>query len=149
MTLFIRLGLAVLFLNELIVGGWNLFWPQSFYAYFPTVDLTPPFSDHYARDFGGATLGIGVVLGIALITPKTHYVVPATLAYSAYSIPHFFYHLHHLHGASVGEAIALTIANATVALLGVVVAGAAISRDDRRRRPRSARPSAPTEHLRR
>lgn len=51
MTVFIRIGLALLFVNELVVGAWNAIWPEGFYRYFPTVDLTPPFSEHYARDF--------------------------------------------------------------------------------------------------
>lgn len=131
MTVFIRIGLAVLFLDELIVGAWNALAPKSFYENFPTVDLTPPLSEHYARDFGWATLGIALLLGIAFCVPKTHYVVPAVAAFSVFSVPHFFYHLEHLHGASAVETIALTSANAVVALLGIVIALTAIVRDRR------------------
>lgn len=131
MTIFIRIGLAVLFLDELVVGAWNAISPETFYRYFPTVDLTPPFSEHYARDFGGATLGIALLLGIAFFTPKAHFVIPAALAYSIFAVPHFFFHVAHLEGATVGEAIALTTANAVVALFGIAIILATIARDRR------------------
>lgn len=131
MTVFIRIGLAVLFLDELIVGAWNAFAPKSFYENFPTVDLTPPLSEHYARDFGWATLGIALLLGIALWNPKTHFVVPAAAAFSVFAVPHFFFHLSHLHGATAAEAVALTAANAVVAVLGIGVIAAALARDRR------------------
>lgn len=131
MTVFIRIGLAILLLQELVVGLWNTLAPESFYRDFPTVDLTPPFSEHYARDFGGATLGIALLLAIALVAPRRHFVVPAALAYSVFSVPHFFFHVGHLDGASSAEAIALTVANAFVAILGVAIVVAALIRDRR------------------
>ena len=119
MIIFIRIALALLFLDELVVGLWNQAFPASFYEHFPTVDLTPPFSEHYARDFGGATLGIALLLGIAFVRPRAAYVIPAALAYSVFSVPHFVFHLEHLHDASTGQAVFLTTANAAVALLGL------------------------------
>jgi hypothetical protein len=131
MTVLIRIGLAILFLDEMVVGVWNAISPETFYRYFPTVDLAPPFSEHYARDFGGATLGIALLLGIAFFKPKAHFVIPAVLAYSIFAVPHFFFHLAHLEGASTGEAIALTAANAIVALLGIAIIVLTIARDRR------------------
>ena len=141
MTLTIRIALAILFLNELIVGAWNQFFPRSFYDTFPTVDLTPPFSEHYARDFGGATLGIAVLLGVALVTAKTRWILPATIAYTVFSVPHFVFHAAHLEHATTGEAAFLVIGNAVVALLGVVALGLALLRDRRRNRVSPQRPS--------
>lgn len=129
MTLFIRIGLAVLLLDELVVGGWNTVQPASFYRYFPTVDLTPPFSEHYARDFGEATLGMAMIILIALTRPKAHFVIPAMLAYSVFSVPHFFFHLTHLEMATNSQAIFLTTANAVVALLGLAIIAVTIARD--------------------
>lgn len=133
MTVFIRIGLAILFLDELVVGAWNAISPETFYRHFPTVELTPPFSEHYARDFGGATLGIALLLGIALVLPKAHFVIPAALAFSVFAVPHFFYHAANLEGATVAEAVSLTAANAAVALLGVAIIIATITRDRRDR----------------
>jgi hypothetical protein len=133
MIIFIRIALALLFLDELVVGLWNQAFPASFYEHFPTVDLTPPFSEHYARDFGGATLGIALLLGIAFVRPRAAYVIPAALAYSVFSVPHFVFHLEHLRGASTGQAVFLTTANAAVALLGLAaVALAALAALGRR-----------------
>ncbi|MFD4791115.1 hypothetical protein ACFWN1_29515 [Streptomyces sp. NPDC058459] len=134
MTVLIRIGLAALFLDELVVGGWNSIAPESFYRDFPTVDLTPPFSEHYARDFGGATLGIALLLVIAFMRPYAHFVIPAALSFTTFSVPHFLFHATHLEGATAGEAIALTTANAAVALLGPAIILATTVRDRRDRR---------------
>ncbi|SDS19113.1 hypothetical protein [Microlunatus soli] len=125
---FIRIGLAILLLDQLVVDGWNAVHPASFCRYFPTVDLTPPFSEHHARDFGEATLGTAVIILIALIRPRAHFVIPAMLAYSVFSVPHFFFHLTHLEMATTGQAIFLTGANATVALLGIAIMLVTITR---------------------
>jgi hypothetical protein len=129
MTIIIRIALAILFLDNLVVGAWNAIWPASFYANFPTVDLTPPFSEHYARDFGTASLAIALLLGIAAVKPKAHFVIPAAAAYSVFALPHFFYHLTNVEGATVGEAVLLTIANAAVALIGLVITLLTVLRD--------------------
>lgn len=136
----IRLTLVIPFCDQLIVGAWNAIAPRSFYDNFPTVDLNPPFSDHYAHDFGGATLGIALLLGIALVKPKTHYVVPAALAFSIWQVPHFFYHLFNTEPPTTTQAIFLNGANAFVAILGLVPVLLAVLRD---RRP-SATTSATT-----
>jgi hypothetical protein len=52
---------------ELMLGFWTLLFPRTFYYDVPTIDLTPPYSEHLLRDFGGATLGLAVVLGAAAI----------------------------------------------------------------------------------
>ncbi|WP_028050056.1 hypothetical protein [Cellulomonas sp. URHD0024] len=129
MTVIIRIGIAVLFVNELMIGAWNAIAPESFYAHFPTVDSTPPFSEHLARDFGGATLGITVLLGIALVWPKAHFVVPAMLAYLVFAVPHFAFHLEHLAHLTSSEAVFVVVANASVALLAALVLVLTLLRD--------------------
>ncbi|GAB4101655.1 hypothetical protein GCM10028790_06730 [Micromonospora taraxaci] len=129
MTFSIRIALAILFVDNFVVGAWNAIWPASFYANFPTVDLTPPFSEHYARDFGTASLAIALLLGIAAVKPKAHFVIPAAGAYSVFALPHFFYHLTNMVGATVGEAILLTTANAAVALAGLLIILLTVLRD--------------------
>ncbi|TYB96078.1 hypothetical protein FXF53_22790 [Micromonospora sp. WP24] len=140
-TALIRIALAIIFLDELVVGLWNQTFPESFYDNFPTVSLTPPFSEHYARDFGGATLGIAVVLGIALAVPRSVFTIPAAAAFSTFAVPHFFFHLTHLDHAGLGEAVLLTAGNAVVALLGLLVIALSLVRDAaQRRRQRPIRP---------
>ena len=124
----VRIGLGVLAAFELMVGVWNQFFPESFYENFPTVDITPPFSEHYARDFGGATLGLAIVLVIACIRPTPLLVLAASLAYSAFSLPHFVFHLEHLDGTTPLEGVVLTGGNALLALIGAALAVWAVRR---------------------
>ncbi len=121
MTALIRIAAGVLAINELVVGAWNLFWPESFYTDFPTVHLTPPFSEHYARDFGGATLGIAVVLLAACIAPSGMLALVAGFAYSAFGVPHFLFHAAHLEHASDAEAVFLVLGNAASAAVGLLL----------------------------
>jgi hypothetical protein len=104
----IRTGLIALALVELVLGAWTLLFPESFYRDVPTVDLTPPYSEHLFRDFGGATLGLALVLAAAAVWMELRWVVVALLAYLAFAAPHLVFHLGHLHGATALEAIVLT-----------------------------------------
>ena len=108
MTLTLRIGLSLLALIELVLGIWTLWFPESFYRDVPTVNLTPPYSEHLFRDFGGATLGLAIVLTAAAVWPETRLVIAALLAYLAFSAPHFVFHVGHLHGATAIEAALLT-----------------------------------------
>jgi hypothetical protein len=101
---------------ELVLGFWTLLLPHRFYNDVPTIDLTPPYSEHLLRDFGGTTLGLAVVLGAAAIWLERRLAVVALLAYLAFSVPHLIFHVGHLHGATGVEAVVL------VGLLAAAVA---------------------------
>jgi hypothetical protein len=107
MSPLLRPGLALLAAVEIVLGLWTLLFPASFYSDVPTVDLTPPFSEHLFRDFGGATLGLAVVLTAAAVWMERRLVVTALLAYLAFSAPHLVFHLVHLHGLGGPAAAAL------------------------------------------
>lgn len=138
MTAVLRIGLAILAASAWMIGLWNQFWPESFYADFPGVALTPPFAEHYARDYGGATLGTAIVLTAAALLPRTVLVLPALLAVLAFALPHAWFHLHHVEDASPFVAtvtLLMTIGQpvTTLALLALAVVRA---RRERRQRPR-------------
>ena len=137
-----RIALAILFVNELIVGGWNQIAPESFYEHFPTVDLTPPFSEHYARDFGGATLGIAVILGLAVVIPRVEFGFSAAVAYTVFAVPHFVFHAFHLEDATTAAAVFLILGNAIVAVLGLFVALSTRAAVTGLRRTRTPRPGS-------
>ena len=103
-----RAGLAALAAVELVLGSWTLLFPGNFYRDVPTVDLTPPYSEHFLRDFGGATLGLALVLTAAAVWMELRSVVVALLVYLAFAAPHLLFHLGHLHGATALEAGVLT-----------------------------------------
>ena len=120
----LRAGLTVLASVELVLGGWTLLFPASFYAGVPTVDLTPPFSEHLFRDFGGATLGLALVLGAAAVWLEKRLVTIALLAYLAFSAPHLLFHLGHLSGANATEALVLvaSLVASVVLPVGLLIA---------------------------
>ncbi|HTN59528.1 MAG TPA: hypothetical protein VL043_14795 [Protaetiibacter sp.] len=136
MTAVTRVALALLATAQLVIGGWNQFWPESFYAHFPTVHLDPPYSEHYARDFGGATLGLAVVLIAAFLVQRAPLVITAGVAYSVFALPHFVFHATHLDHATTGEATFLIVANGVVALLGLLVVALGVLRMGRDRHVR-------------
>lgn len=126
MTVVLRIGLGILAATAVMIGVWNQFFPEHFYAHFPGVALTPPFAEHYARDYGGATLGTAVVLTAATLVPRSVLVIPALLSVLAFAIPHAWFHLHHVDDASPSVAtvtLLMTIGQpvVTVALLVLAV----------------------------
>lgn len=131
----LRVGLLGFAAVELVLGLWTLVLPKSFYTDVPTVDLTPPFSEHLMRDFGGATLGLALVLAAAGIWLERRLVVVALLAYLAFSVPHLVFHGGHLGGASALEATALVVVLAGSVVLPAALLAVAL-------RLREAEPSA-------
>jgi hypothetical protein len=119
----LRPGLALLAAVEVVLGLWTLLFPASFYADVPTIDLTPPFSEHLFRDFGGATLGLAVVLTAAACWLERRLVVVALLAYLAFSVPHLVFHLGHLSGAGgpAGTVLAVLLTGSVVLPLALLV----------------------------
>lgn len=85
---------------ELVLGLWMTFLPATFYE-MPTVDWTPPYSEHLFRDLGGAKLGLGLVLTVAAIRFERVLTLVALGAYLAFSVPHLVFHLGHLEGDSI------------------------------------------------
>ena len=133
MTITLRIGLGFLAVMELVLGIWAAFFPRNFYDAVPTVNLTPPYSEHLLRDFGSATLGIAVVLVAAAIWPTTRLAVVALLAYFVWAGPHFVFHLGHLHGATQIEATVLMLGLGISAALPIALLIVAIARHRRDR----------------
>jgi len=116
------------------IGGWAQFAPESFYFGFPTVDLTPPYSEHLVRDYGGATLGLGIPLVAAIVWPETKLVIVAAAAYLVFAIPHSVFHFHHLDHATSGEAALIVTEMIASLLLPAAIVVIAVVRM-RRERP--------------
>jgi hypothetical protein len=128
MSPLLRPGLALLAAAEVVLGLWTLLFPASFYTGVPTVDLTPPFSEHLFRDFGGATLGLAVVLTAAAVWTERRLVVVALLAYLAFAVPHLVFHLGHLDGAGASAATALVVVLAASVMLPLALLVVALRR---------------------
>jgi hypothetical protein len=109
MKTYVRTVLIVFAAYELILGLWLTIVPKTFYDHVPTVDWTPPYSDHLFRDFGVASIGLGIVLTAAAIRFDRYLTVVALLAYLAYAVPHLVFHLGHLEGGEPGWSAALVV----------------------------------------
>ncbi|NUR99132.1 MAG: DUF4345 family protein [Kribbellaceae bacterium] len=107
MRAYVRVVLAIFGVIELVLGVWLTFVPKTFYDNVPTVDWDPPFSEHAFRDFGAASLGLGIVLVAAAIRLDRYLAALALLAYLAFAVPHTIFHLGHLHGDETGWSIVL------------------------------------------
>ena len=121
MRIIIRGGLVILAVVESGLGIWAQFFPESFYRDFPTVGLTPPFSEHLMRDFGGATLGLAVLLAAASVWLELRIVVLAVIAYLVFAAPHFVFHMTHLRDASATDIAFLVVSLGSMMLLSVVL----------------------------
>jgi hypothetical protein len=107
----------------LVLGFWTALFPESFYNDVPTVDLTPPYSEHLFRDLGGASLGIAVVRIAVVIWLERRLVIVSLIAHLALSAPHLAFHAGHLHGMSQLMRTVLIIALAFSALLPLALIG--------------------------
>ena len=113
----IRAAVAYTLVGALVVGVLAMFVPRTFYDDFPFfaswVDNLPPYNAHLTTDTGGLYLGFAVLLAWAL--RRRELVVPVCAAFALTQVLHTVFHLTHLDGFSVEDAITQTIA-----LLGLV-----------------------------
>ena len=125
MRTYVRVVLIVFAAFELVLGLWLSIVPKTFYDHVPTVNWTPPYSDHLFHDFGGASLGLGIVLAAAAVRFDKFLAAVALIAYLAYAGPHLLFHLGHLEGdnpvlsAGLAVILALMVLVPLTALVGV------------------------------
>lgn len=117
----VRAWLVVLAAAQVLLGVWTVLFPASFYSNVPTVDWTPPYSEHLFRDFGGASLGIAVVVIAAAIWFERRLVVISQLSYLAFSLPHLIFHVQHLHGDSAFLSTLLVVGVGVAVLMPLAV----------------------------
>lgn len=113
-TLF-RLVLVPLALVQLVDGVWALFFPRSFYDDFPAgrggwVSSLPAYSEHLVRDVGALFLATAVLLAVAAVRLERRLVTVTLVAWLAWAIPHYVWHLFNLGPYDTGDAVANVIA---------------------------------------
>ncbi|MGW1840603.1 hypothetical protein [Streptomyces sp. NPDC002067] len=106
-----------------VPGVWALLLPHSFFRNFPLpgrhwVAVFAPYNEHLVRDFGSLVVALAAVLLCAARSPHPQLVRAAALAQLAFSVPHLFFHLHHLGMFSLADVVAQLI----TLVLPVVVA---------------------------
>ena len=107
----LRAGLVLLALPSAVIAGWGLIAPRAFYDSFPGagrhwVSALPPYNEHLLRDFAAASLAITVFLVGAAIVLERRTIQIALIAFLAYSVPHFAYHLTTTDHYSTGDNLA-------------------------------------------
>jgi hypothetical protein len=98
----LRGGLLLLAASSLTVGLWALLVPRSFYEDFPLpgrdwVSALGPYNEHLVRDVGALNLALGVLLVAAAILLERRLVQVSLVAWLAYAVPHFVFHLTQVH----------------------------------------------------
>lgn len=106
-----RLGLLLLAVSALPVGLWASFAPRSFYEDFPAPDrywvsAIGPYNEHLVVDVGAGYLALGVLLGLAGILLGRTLVRVSLVAWLAYAVPHFAFHLTTLDAFSLADNLA-------------------------------------------
>jgi hypothetical protein len=106
-------------LGALVVGVLATFAPHTFYSEFPFfaswVDNLPPYNAHLVTDTGGLYLGFALLLAWSLRRPAL--VVPVCTAFALTQVLHTGFHLAHIGGYSVADAL-----TQTAALVGLIAA---------------------------
>jgi hypothetical protein len=122
----VRLALALLLVQGLIVGAWAAAWPRSFYDDFPGggrswVAADGPYNEHLVRDFGDLNLALAVVTLVALVAFTRVIALATALGWIVYQAPHLVYHLRHLDLYDTSDKVA-NVASLVLALaLPIVV----------------------------
>jgi hypothetical protein len=123
----VRVVLVVWAAVSVQLGIWAALAPRSFYDDFPGfgrewVRVDGPYNEHLVRDFGALNLALAVVTIAALITLSRPLVIAVAVAWLAWSVPHFVYHLRHLDMfLSTGDKMANVFLLGSLPVLAVVV----------------------------
>ena len=124
-----RVALWILAAESALVAVPALVSPRYFYDSFPFglswVDKLPPFNEHLISDVGGFYLAFTLLFAWAAISLRRPLVVPLCVAWGIAALVHFVFHVTHLDGWDVGDAIAQTADLAFVIALPVVAVVAA------------------------
>jgi hypothetical protein len=129
----VRAGLIGLAVPVVLVGGWALVAPHSWYADFPLasahwISALGPYQEHLVRDFGSLYVALGLLLLFAAVALDRLLVTAVLGASLVFQVPHFIFHVSNTEPFSTGNNavnLALLAAGivATVLLLGLVRTG--------------------------
>ena len=117
--------MALLAVNQSVVGSWAALAPRSFFDQFPLgrgwVASLGPFNEHLVRDVGGLSLGFAFLFAIAVITPRPVLVRASLFSWLVPATTHLTFHLDHLQGFSGIDAATQSAGLALAVLLPAAV----------------------------
>ena len=122
----LRIGLLLLAVTSISGGLWALFLPRPFYEDFPLpgwgwVSTLGPYNEHLVRDYGALNLALGVLLVAAAVSLERKLVQASLVAWLAYAMPHFVFHLGQVHHFSPFHNLMQLVALGFVVLLPLVL----------------------------
>ena len=122
----LRIGLLVLAVTSFGSGIWAYFVPRTFYEDFPLpgwdwVSTLGPYNEHLVSDYGAMNLAMGVLLVAAAAFLERRLVQVSLVAWLAYAVPHFVFHLGQVHHFSLFDNLAQLGALGFVVLLPLVL----------------------------
>jgi hypothetical protein len=108
--------------------------PRTFYNDFPLgrawVQMLPPYNEHLVNDVGGFYLAFALLFAWAAVSLQRALVVPLCTAWIFAALLHFGYHVTHLDGWDLGDAVAQTVVLALVLVLPVAALAAVLRLPD-------------------
>jgi hypothetical protein len=112
----VRVGLALLAVNQGVPGLWAAVAPRSFYDDFPLpshpwVSAFPPYNEHLTRDLGMMSVSTAVVLAAAGVFLEPRLVTIAVVAVLTFMVPHTLWHIGRLARFPAGDAVAQVVVN--------------------------------------
>ena len=122
----LRIGLLFLAVTSIGTGLWAYFVPRSFYEDFPLpgwhwVSTLGPYNEHLVSDYGAMNLAMGVLLVAATVFLERMLLLVSRVAWLAYAVPHFVFHLGTVHHFSLFDNLAQLGALGFVVLLPLVL----------------------------
>lgn len=122
-----RVVAGVLGLTAVIVGGWALFAPHSFYTSFPLpghhwVSALPAYNEHLTTDVGAFYLALFAISLWAVRRPNEETFRLVGTAWLVFSVPHVIFHSAHLSALSAVDAVGNVVSlGATVVLAALLL----------------------------
>lgn len=119
-------AISFLTMTALYAGSWAAFGPRSFYDSFPGlhriwVGVDGPYNEHLIRDVGAMYLALAVGGVVVLILRGYRESLVLAAAWTAFSVPHLYYHLHHLGLYDTADQIGNVVALGGTLLISVAL----------------------------
>lgn len=120
-----RIILWILNATAAFVGSWALFFPRGFHESFPGPGFAAwvahegPFNEHLIRDVGALYLALLAAGVVAALQRRADAAIAVGAAWLAFSVPHLGYHVVHLQGLPVLDAVAQSVALAAPLVLSI------------------------------
>ena len=122
----LRIGLLFLAVMSIGTGFWAYFVPRSFYEGFPLpgwnwVSTLGPYNGHLVSDYGAMNLAMGMLLVATAVFLERRLLLVSLVAWLAFAVPHFVFHLGQVHHFSLFDNLAQLGALGFVVLLPLVL----------------------------